>query len=116
MTANAECIFCKIVAGQIPAEKVWEDDLVLGFKDIHPEAPFHALLIPKEHIATLDDLEQDHEPLMGRLIWAASRIASEEGLSEGYRLVTNCRAAAGQEVFHIHVHLLGGRPFGWPPG
>jgi len=110
------CIFCRIVAGEIPSEKVYEDQELLGFRDIRPAAPHHLLLIPKEHIATFDDLEPRHDGLIGRLVRVAGEIAAREGLSAGYRLVGNCRAGAGQEVFHIHVHLLGGRPFGWPPG
>jgi histidine triad (HIT) family protein len=116
MKRDPDCIFCKIVAGQIPAEKVFEDERVLGFRDIQPAAPFHALLIPKEHIATLDDVRAEHEPLMGRLIAAAGEIAARHGLRDGYRLVANCRESAGQAVFHLHFHVLAGRGFGWPPG
>lgn len=113
---ETDCIFCMIVAGEIPAEKVYEDDQVLGFKDLSPQAPFHGLLIPKEHIATFNDLEPRHDAVMGRLMRAAREVAGEQGLTEGYRLVGNCLKAAGQEVYHIHVHLLGGRSFSWPPG
>lgn len=116
MKTDPTCIFCKIVAGEIPAEKIHEDDAVLGFRDIHPAAPFHALLIPKEHIPTLNHLEEEHDVLMGRLVRAARAVAAAQGLTAGYRLVGNCERAAGQEVFHIHFHLLGGRGFGWPPG
>ncbi|MCK4303487.1 MAG: histidine triad nucleotide-binding protein [Candidatus Eisenbacteria sp.] len=111
-----DCLFCKIIAGEIPAEKVYEDERILGFKDIRPAAPFHALLIPKEHIPTFNDLGEAHDAMMGGLLRAAAAIARQEGLDEGYRLVGNCLKAAGQEVYHIHVHLLGGRGFNWPPG
>ncbi len=113
---ESDCIFCKIVAGEIPAEKVFEDDEIVGFKDINPAAPFHALLIPKTHIETLNDLGPEHVDLMGRIVLAAQKVAAEEGLETGYRLVANCLRDAGQEVFHIHVHLLGGRRLTWPPG
>ena len=116
MKTDPGCVFCKIVAGQIPAEKVHEDEHVLAFKDLHPAAPFHALLIPKEHIPTLNHLEEEHDLLMGRLLRAAGRVAATHGLGAGYRLVGNCERAAGQEVFHIHFHMLGGRALGWPPG
>ena len=111
-----ECIFCKIVAGEIPAEKVYEDDLVLGFRDIKPAAPTHVLLIPKAHIATINDLEAGHEELIGHLVRAAQIVARQEGLGSGYRLVLNCLTDGGQEVYHIHLHLLGGRRMKWPPG
>jgi histidine triad (HIT) family protein len=113
---NEECIFCKIIAGEIPAQKVFEDDDILAFRDIRPAAPKHLLLIPKEHIATFNDLKPEHDLLIGKLVRKARDLAEQEGLSAGYRLVGNCQRAAGQEVFHIHVHLLGGRPLGWPPG
>ncbi|MCK4412446.1 MAG: histidine triad nucleotide-binding protein [Candidatus Eisenbacteria sp.] len=110
------CIFCKIIAGEIPAEKVYEDDEILAFRDIQPAAPTHVLLIPKAHIPTVDDLEAGQDELIGRILRTAAVVARQEGLEAGYRLVTNCGRGAGQEVFHLHVHLLGGRPFGWPPG
>ncbi|MBD3237070.1 MAG: HIT domain-containing protein [Candidatus Eisenbacteria bacterium] len=111
-----ECIFCKIVAGEIPAEKVYEDEQVVGFRDIKPAAPTHLLFIPKEHIPTINDLTDAHEALVGRLVRAAQQTAAREPLSGGYRLVFNCLGDAGQEVYHIHLHLLGGRRLGWPPG
>jgi RpiB/LacA/LacB family sugar-phosphate isomerase len=111
-----DCIFCKIASGKVPAEKVFEDDDVLGFRDIHPAAPTHVLLIPKVHIPTLNDLTPEHDRLLGRLVRAAGEVAAREGLAAGYRLVGNCGRGAGQEVFHIHFHLLGGRPLDWPPG
>jgi histidine triad (HIT) family protein len=113
---DKDCIFCRIVAGEIPAARLYEDDQVLVFRDIQPAAPTHALIIPKAHIATFNDLTEDQDALVGRLFRAAARVARQEGLAAGYRLVGNCERAAGQEVFHIHLHLLGGRGFGWPPG
>ena len=110
------CIFCRIVAGEIPVQKLYEDDAVLAFRDIHPVAPTHALVIPKAHIPTFSHLGPEQDALAGRLLRTAAQVAREEGLTAGYRLVGNCERAAGQEVFHIHVHLLGGRGFGWPPG
>ncbi len=113
---NGDCTFCRIAGGEIPTERLYEDDQILAFRDIHPAAPTHALVIPKAHIPTFDDLRPEHDLLIGRLLRAAQVIAQREGLTAGYRLVGNCGASAGQEVLHIHVHLLGGRPFGWPPG
>lgn len=114
---DTDCLFCRIVAGEIPGERLYEDDQVIAFPDINPQAPFHALVIPRSHIATLNDLDEGHADLMGRLFLAARTIADREGFAaEGYRTVVNCNAGAGQTVFHIHLHLLGGRPLGWPPG
>ncbi len=113
----SDCLFCKIIAGDIPAEKIYEDDHVFAFRDINPMAPLHALIIPKQHIATINDLEEDHAGLMGNLFLAAKQIATDEGYAEeGYRTVMNCGEAAGQTVFHVHLHLLAGRPLQWPPG
>ncbi len=113
----SECIFCKIAAGEIPADKVLEEEDLVAFRDLNPQAPVHILVIPKRHIATLNDLRPEDAALMGRLHLAAQRIAAEEGIADrGYRTVINCNAEAGQTVFHIHLHLLGGRPMGWPPG
>ncbi len=113
----SECIFCKIAKGEIPAEMVYENDQVLAFRDLNPQAPVHILVIPRRHIATLNDLDEGDADLMGRLYLAAKRIAADEGIAEsGYRTVINCNAGAGQTVFHVHLHLLGGRPMGWPPG
>jgi len=113
----SDCLFCKIIAGDIPAEKIYEDDHVFAFRDINPMAPLHALIIPKQHIATINDLEADHAGLMGQLFLAAKQIAKDEGYAEeGYRTVMNCGEAAGQTVFHVHLHLLAGRPLQWPPG
>ncbi len=114
---DPDCVFCRIVAGGIPADKVFEDEAVLAFRDIHPSAPAHVLLIPKAHIASLNELAPQHDALLGRLIRAAKEVAAREGIAgKGYRLVGNCGREAGQEVMHVHFHLLGGRPLGWPPG
>ena len=113
----ADCLFCRIATGEIPADKVKESDDWVAFRDISPQAPTHILIIPREHVPTLNDLEPGHAELMGRLLLAAKQIAAEEGIAEpGYRTVFNCNADAGQAVFHIHLHLLGGRELGWPPG
>jgi histidine triad (HIT) family protein len=113
----ADCLFCKIAAGEIPAEKVKEADDWIAFRDISPQAPTHILIIPREHIATLNDVAPGNEALLGSLFLAAKQIAAEEGIAKsGYRAVVNCNADAGQAVFHIHMHLLGGREMGWPPG
>jgi histidine triad (HIT) family protein len=114
---DPDCLFCRIVAGDIPANRIYETDQVIAFADINPQAPFHALIIPTAHIATLNDLEAGHAALMGELFLAAQAIAAREGFAvEGYRTVMNCNAGAGQTVFHIHLHLLAGRPLTWPPG
>lgn len=111
------CIFCKIAAGEIPAERVFEDDAVVAFRDLNPQAPTHILVIPRAHIATLNDLDAGHEATVGRLYGAVRAIAAAEGIAEaGYRTVMNCNEAGGQTVFHIHLHLLGGRMMDWPPG
>jgi histidine triad (HIT) family protein len=112
----SDCLFCKIIAGEIPSEKIFEDDLIYGFRDISPVAPSHLLLIPKVHLSTLNDLEETHEPIMGRIVRVAREVAAAEGLSGGYRLVANCLSDGGQEVYHIHFHVLGGRKMTWPPG
>ena len=112
-----ECLFCKMVAGEIQPDVLYQDDDVLAFRDINPQAPFHALIVPKRHIATLNDLGEEDAELMGRLLLAAKRVAADAGIAEaGYRTLINCNAEGGQVVFHIHLHLLGGRPMGWPPG
>lgn len=111
------CLFCKILAGDIPADIVYESDNAIGFRDISPQAPTHVLVIPRKHIATINEIEPGDEGLVGSLYTAAKEIASAEGLSEdGYRAVMNCNAGAGQTVFHIHLHVLGGRTLTWPPG
>lgn len=111
------CLFCKIVAGEIPASKVFEDDRLFAFNDINPQAPMHVLVVPKAHIATVNDLGADHELLVGSMIRRAAAIAAERGFDgSGYRTVFNCNAQAGQTVFHLHLHVLGGRVMAWPPG
>ncbi|EIJ36022.1 histidine triad nucleotide-binding protein [Thiothrix nivea] len=113
----SNCLFCRIVAGEIPAKIAYEDDDVLAFHDINPQAPLHVLIIPRKHIATINDLATDDAELVGRLYLAAKKIAAEAGYAEeGYRVVMNCGADAGQTVFHIHLHLLAGRHLTWPPG
>lgn len=112
-----DCIFCKIAAGEIPATKVYDDGEVLAFRDINPEAPVHLLVIPRRHIATLNDLTEADAALIGQLYLAAKQVATELGVAErGYRTVINCNRDAGQIVFHVHMHLLAGRELGWPPG
>ncbi len=109
------CLFCKMVAGEIKPDVVYEDDIVLAFRDINPQAPVHILIIPKIHIATLNDL--DDTLLAGQLLQTAVKLAKQEGLSEdGYRAAFNCNKRGGQEVYHLHLHLLGGRQMTWPPG
>lgn len=113
----SDCLFCKIVAGDIPADIVFESESALAFRDINPKAPTHVLIIPRRHISTINDIEPDDESLVGSLFSAARKIAAQEGLDEdGYRVVMNCNEGAGQSVFHIHLHLLGGRTLKWPPG
>ena len=109
-------IFKKIIDREIPAEIVYEDDLCLAFRDISPQAPTHVLLIPKKEIPTLDDLADEDQPLMGHMVLAATKLAKQLGVDGGYRLVVNCGPEAGQEVYHIHIHLLAGRKMTWPPG
>ena len=112
-----ECIFCKIIKGEIPSEKVYEDDMVLSFKDIEPCAPVHVLIIPKKHIRSINDLTEEDSNIIAHIYLVAKKIAHELDLEEkGYRIVTNCGEEAGQTVPHIHFHLLGGRSFKWPPG
>lgn len=112
-----DCLFCKIVNREIPGDIVFEDDEVLAFNDINPQAPTHVLIIPKRHIATLNDLEEGDLALAGRLQYVAARLARERGFAEeGYRVVMNCNDLGGQTVYHIHMHLMGGRRFTWPAG
>ena len=113
----AECLFCKIITREIPASIVYEDDRVLAFNDINPQAPTHVLVVPKRHIASLNDLSADDDQIVGELARRAAAIATERGISAGgYRTVFNTNRDAGQTVFHIHLHLLGGRVMRWPPG
>ena len=109
-------LFQKIAEGTIPADLVYEDEHCIAFRDINPQAPTHILIVPRKPIPTLNDLETEDEPLVGHLFTVARQLAVQEGLDEGYRTVFNCGEAAGQTVFHIHLHLLGGRPLTWPPG
>ena len=111
------CLFCKMVSGEIQPAKVYEDQHVLAFRDINPQSPVHILVIPKIHIGTLNDLDESHAELVGRLYLAAGEIARREGIGErGYRTVMNCNDDGGQTVFHLHLHLMGGRRMTWPPG
>jgi histidine triad (HIT) family protein len=111
------CLFCRIIAGEIPADVVYQDERSVAFRDVNPQAPAHLLVIPRDHMESLDEASQRDEALLGHLLRIAARIANEQGLSEsGYRTVINTGAGAGQSVFHLHLHVLGGRPLSWPPG
>jgi histidine triad (HIT) family protein len=113
----ADCLFCKIVSGDIPGSIVYRDEHLVAFKDINPQAPLHALIVPRRHIATLIDLVGEDDDLVGEMVRRAAAIAREHGYADrGYRTVFNCNAEAGQSVFHIHLHVLGGRAMNWPPG
>lgn len=115
--ANEDCLFCRILKGDIPADVIFESDSAIAFRDINPQAPTHVLIIPRKHIATINDIAPEDHAVVGSLYAAAKAIAAQEGFSDdGYRAVMNCNEAAGQTVFHIHLHLLGGRTLGWPPG
>ena len=112
-----DCLFCKIIADEIPADIIYESTDAIAFRDINPQAPTHVLIVPRQHIATINDLENSDTDAVGQLFLAARDVAKQEGFAEdGYRATMNCNAAAGQTVFHIHLHLLGGRNFTWPPG
>lgn len=112
-----DCLFCKIVNGEIPAKIVYRDDLVLAFEDINPQAPHHILIIPQKHINTINEVKSEDNELIGHMVQTAKLLAKEMNIAEeGYRLVINCNAGAGQTVFHVHIHLMGGRRFTWPPG
>ena len=113
----SECLFCKIAKGEIPTDILYEDEQVMAFRDINPQGPVHVLVIPKEHIPTLNDLDERYAGLVGRIILVAKEVAEREDIAEsGYRLVLNCNRHGGQEIFHIHLHLIGGRQMTWPPG
>jgi histidine triad (HIT) family protein len=113
----ADCLFCRIIAGEIPGNIVYSDDRVVAFKDINPQAPMHLLVVPRRHIASLNDLTSTDDGLVGEMVRRAAALAKENGVSDrGYRTVFNTNAEAGQTVFHIHLHVLGGRRLGWPPG
>lgn len=113
----SDCLFCKMIAGNIKPDVVYQDSDVLAFRDINPQAPLHVLVVPKRHIATLNDLNESDSALIGRLYLAAQKIARDAGYAEsGYRTVINCNPDAGQSVFHVHLHILAGRTMSWPPG
>ena len=113
----SDCLFCKMVSGEITPDIVYETETVLAFRDINPQAPTHVLIIPKKHIETLADMAEQDVLLMGEIMMVAKKVAEIEGIAEsGYRTVFNCKQDAGQEVYHIHLHLLGGRKMKWPPG
>ena len=112
-----DCLFCKILDGDIDADVVYANDRVIAFRDINPQAPTHLLIIPREHIATINDVNDDNSEQVGHLFSAAADIAASHGVADdGYRVVMNCNELAGQTVFHLHLHFLAGRQFGWPPG
>ncbi len=111
-----DCIFCKIAAGEIPSTKVYEDDKVIAFNDLDPQAPFHVLIIPKEHIASAAQIDESNSAVVAHIFEVAAKIASEQGLSDGFRIVSNCGESAGQTVKHLHFHMMAGRDFGWPAG
>ncbi|MBQ6937133.1 MAG: histidine triad nucleotide-binding protein [Clostridia bacterium] len=112
-----DCLFCKIIKGEIPSSKVYEDDAVFAFRDIEPQAPVHILIIPKEHIASANDLNDENSAIVGHIFSVAAKIAKSEGIAEGgYRIVNNCGADGGQTVGHLHFHMLGGRSLAWQTG
>ena len=112
-----DCIFCKIANGEIPSSKVYEDELVYAFYDIEPQAPFHVLIIPKEHISSANEINEENASIVGHIFAVAAKIAKSEGIAEGgYRIVNNCGKDGGQTVGHLHFHVLGGRSLVWPPG
>jgi histidine triad (HIT) family protein len=111
-----DCLFCKLIAGQIPSKKVYEDDKVFAFEDINPQAPTHVLIIPKQHIEGLNKASAEDAEILGYMQLTAAKLGRERGIESGYRTVLNVGPGAGQSVFHIHLHLLGGRNLSWPPG
>lgn len=111
-----DCIFCKIVSGEIPSAKVYEDDTVVAFNDLEPQAPVHVLIIPKTHITSMADINEENSGVVAHIFEVAAIIAKEKGLDDGFRVVSNCGDSAGQSVKHLHFHLMGGRTFGWPAG
>lgn len=115
--SEKSCLFCRIIAGELPGELLHQDDHCVVLRDTNPQAPLHALVIPREHLESLDDASQKDEALLGHLLRIAARVANDQGQAEtGYRTVINTGAGAGQSVFHLHVHVLAGRPMNWPPG
>jgi histidine triad (HIT) family protein len=116
-TADPHCLFCRIVAGSVPSAQLYHDDDVIAFRDLNPQAPTHALVIPRRHISGIDAVQPTDGPLLAAMVRAANVVAQAEGIAAtGYRLIWNVGQDAGQSVFHLHLHLLGGRPIGWPPG
>jgi len=112
-----DCIFCKIIQNKLPATIIYHDDKVVAFDDIYPKAPQHKIIIPKKHIATINDLKEEDKDLVGHMVYVAQQLAKKIGIAEpGYRVLMNCNADGGQAVYHIHLHLIGGRPLHWPPG
>lgn len=111
-----DCLFCKIINGDIPSSKVYEDDTVYAFNDIEPQAPVHILIIPKEHIKSAAEINDENSSVVAHIFEVAAKIAEEKGLADGFRIVSNCGDSAGQSVKHLHFHLLSGRDFTWPPG
>ena len=111
-----DCLFCKIIAGEVPSDKVYEDDTVYAFRDISPQAPVHILIIPKEHIKSAAQINSDNSAVVAHIFETAAKIAESEGLDDGFRIVNNCGDSAGQTVKHLHFHLMGGREFTWPAG
>lgn len=111
-----DCIFCKIIAGEIPAKKIYEDEQAIAFADLHPQAPVHLLIVPRRHIRSLAETQAQDVPLLGHLIHLVAQLAESQGLEKGYRTVVNTRDEGGQTVDHLHVHLIGGRAMHWPPG
>jgi histidine triad (HIT) family protein len=111
------CLFCRIIAGEIPGKFLYQDDRLVVLQDVNPQAPLHALVIPRKHVASLNELSAEDDGLVGEMIRRAAALAREQGVAErGYRTVFNCNSEAGQTVFHLHLHVLGGRPMAWPPG
>ena len=111
-----DCLFCKIINGEIPCTKVYEDETVFAFRDIEPQAPTHILIVPKEHIKSADVIDESNSSVVAHIFEVAAKLAKQEGLTDGYRIVNNCGDSAGQSVKHLHFHLMGGRTFGWPAG
>ena len=111
-----DCLFCKIINGEIPSNKVYEDDTVFAFRDIEPQAPTHILIIPKQHIKSAAEIDESNSAVVAHIFEIAAKIAKQEGLDDGFRIVNNCGDIAGQSVKHLHFHLMGGREFGWPAG
>jgi histidine triad (HIT) family protein len=113
----SECLFCRLVKGDIPSDIIYENDDVIAFRDQNPQAPTHVLVIPRKHISTVNDLTAEDKNVVGEMLLAGKAVAAQDGIAEdGYRLILNCNEGAGQTVFHIHLHVLGGRVMNWPPG